>query len=163
VPHSRVYKAQGNPIIFISLALLHSGDATCNTPHIYRPTTGIRVLCLSKQPKPAENHLSLSHAPSMNHRATINNIVLPKSTARVSLGVQSDTKHRQLARQVGVVSFIKASSMAITFKNKITCIVDEEGTLHHIADLPEKKPSSRIPRKAGARLWTSPPLVARGR
>jgi hypothetical protein len=46
---------------------------------------------------------------------------------------------------------IKASSMAITFKNKITlrpramfhfgtisCIVDEEGTLHRIADPPEK-------------------------
>jgi hypothetical protein len=31
----------------------------------------------------------------MNHRATINNTVLPKSTARVSPSVRSDSKHRQ--------------------------------------------------------------------
>jgi hypothetical protein len=71
---------------------------------------------------------------------------------------------------------IKASSMAITFKNKITlrpgamfrfgtisCIVDKEGTLHRIADPPEKKPSSEILRGAGARLRTAPPLAARGK
>jgi hypothetical protein len=53
------------------------------------------------------------------------------------------------------VSLIKARSMAITFKNKITlllgamfyfgtisCIADKEGTLHRIVDPPEKKPSS---------------------
>jgi hypothetical protein len=64
--------------------------------------------------------------------------------------------------------------MAITFKNKITlhpgamfrfgtisCIADKEGTLHRIADPPEKKPSSRIPREARARLRTAPPPVAR--
>jgi hypothetical protein len=69
---------------------------------------------------------------------------------------------------------IKASSMAITFKNKITlrpgamfrfgtisCIADEEGTLQRIACLPEKNPSSRIPREAGARLRAAPPLTAR--
>jgi hypothetical protein len=74
------------------------------------------------------------------------------------------------------VSLIKASSMAITFKNKITlhpgamfcfgtisCVADEEGTLHRIEDLPEKKPSSGIPREAGARLQTAPPLAARGK
>jgi hypothetical protein len=32
--------------------------------------------------------------PSTNHRATISNTVLPKSTTRVSSGVRSDTKHR---------------------------------------------------------------------
>jgi hypothetical protein len=65
--------------------------------------------------------------------------------------VQSNSKHRQLARQVGGVSLIEASSMAITFKNKITlrpgamfhfgtisCIEDEEGTLHRVADPSEK-------------------------
>jgi hypothetical protein len=90
--------------------------------------------------------------------------------------VRSDTRHRQLARQVGGVSLIKASSMAITFKNKITlcpgamfrfgtisCIADEEGTLHRIADPPEKKPSSGISREAITRLWTAPPLAARGK
>jgi hypothetical protein len=112
----------------------------------------------------------------MNQRATISNTVLPKSTTRVSPGVQSDTRHRQLARQVGGVSLIKASSMAITFKNKITlrpgamfrfgtisCIADEEGTLHYIADPPKKKPSSGIPREAKARLRTATPPAARGK
>jgi hypothetical protein len=62
------------------------------------------------------------------------------------------------------VSLIQASSMAITFQHKIvfrlgsmfcfgtiTSIADEEGTLHRIADPPEKKPSSTISGKAGAR------------
>jgi hypothetical protein len=66
--------------------------------------------------------------------------------------VRSDPKHRQLARQVGGVSTIQASSMAVTFHSKITLrpgsifcfgtissIADEEGTLHHIADPPKKK------------------------
>jgi hypothetical protein len=62
--------------------------------------------------------------------------------------------------------------MAIVFKSKITlrpgamfcfgtisCIADKEGTLHHVADPPEKKPSSGIPREARARLWEAPPLA----
>jgi hypothetical protein len=66
--------------------------------------------------------------------------------------VRSDPKHRQLARQVGGVSTIQASSMVVTFYSKITLrprsvfcfgtissVVDEEGTLHRIADPPEKK------------------------
>jgi hypothetical protein len=66
--------------------------------------------------------------------------------------VRSDPKHRQLARQVGGVSTIQASSMAITFHNKITLrpgsvfcfgtissIADEDGTLHRIANPPKKK------------------------
>jgi hypothetical protein len=101
----------------------------------------------------------------MDHRATISNTILPKITTRVSLGVRSDARHRQLARQVGGVLLIKASSMAITLKNKITlclgamfcfgtisCIADEEGTLHHVVDPPEKKPSTGIPREVKARL-----------
>jgi hypothetical protein len=71
---------------------------------------------------------------------------------------------------------IKASSIAITFKNKITirpgamfrfgtisCIADEEWILHLVADPPEKKLSSGIPRKARARLRIVPPLAARGK
>jgi hypothetical protein len=90
--------------------------------------------------------------------------------------VRSDTRHRQLVRQVGGVSLIKVSSMAITFKNKITlspgamfrfgtisCITDKEGTLHRVADPPEKKPSSGILREARARLWIAPPLADRGK
>jgi hypothetical protein len=66
--------------------------------------------------------------------------------------VRSDPKHRQLARQVGGVSTIQASSMDVTFRSKITLrpgsvfcfgtissVADEEGTLHRIADPPEKK------------------------
>ena len=66
--------------------------------------------------------------------------------------MRSDPKHRQLARQVGGVSTIQASSMAVTFHSKIavrpgsifrfgtiSSIADEEGILHRIADLPEKK------------------------
>jgi hypothetical protein len=66
--------------------------------------------------------------------------------------VRSDPKHRQLARQVGGVSPIQDSSMAVTFHSKITLrpgsvfcfgtissIADEEGSLHHIADPPKKK------------------------
>jgi hypothetical protein len=54
--------------------------------------------------------------------------------------------------------------MAITFQNKIvlrpgsmfcfgtiSSVADEEGILHRIADLPEKKPSTTISRKAGAK------------
>jgi hypothetical protein len=41
--------------------------------------------------------------------------------------------------------------------------VDDEGTLHRVADPPEKKLPSRIPREAKARLRTAPPLTARGK
>jgi hypothetical protein len=77
--------------------------------------------------------------------------------------VRSDPKHQQLARQLWGVSLIQASSMAITFQHKIvlrpgsvfcfgtiSSVADEEGTLHRIADPPEKKPSSIISGKAGA-------------
>jgi hypothetical protein len=75
-----------------------------------------------------------------------------------------DPKHRQLACQVGGVSLIQASSMAITFQHKIilrpgsvfcfgtiSSVADEEGTLHRITDPPERKPSLTIFGKAGAK------------
>jgi hypothetical protein len=59
------------------------------------------------------------------------------------------------------VSLIQASSMAITFQHKIalhprsvfcfgtiSSVADKEGTLHRIADPPEKKPSLKISGKA---------------
>jgi hypothetical protein len=92
-------KPRGNPIIFISLALLHLGDTTCNTPHT-NPSQ--EVGCYTSQSGPnLQKIVSLSRAPSTNHRATINNIVLPKSTARVSLGVRSDSKRRHVGRIEG--------------------------------------------------------------
>ena len=76
--------------------------------------------------------------------------------------MRSDPKHRQLARQVGGVSTIQASSMVVTFHNKITLrpgsvfcfgtissVADEEGTLHRIADPPEKKSPPTNPENAG--------------
>jgi hypothetical protein len=75
--------------------------------------------------------------------------------------VRSGPKHRQLACQVGGVSLIQASSMAIVFQHKIVLrpgsvfcfrtisfVADEEGILHRIADPPEKKPSLKISEKA---------------
>jgi hypothetical protein len=68
------------------------------------------------------------------------------------------------------VSSIQASSMAVTFQHKIilrpgsmfcfgtiSSVADEEGTLHRIADLPERKPSSEISEKIGARQEKAQP------
>jgi hypothetical protein len=110
------------------------------------------VLRISKRPEPVNTVYCPSciwHEPfcySRRHRPT------PKTPRGAIPGVPSDPKHRQLARQVGGVSTIQASSMAVTFHNKITLrpgsifcfgaissIADEEGTLHRIADQPKKK------------------------
>jgi hypothetical protein len=68
------------------------------------------------------------------------------------------------------VSLIQASSMAITFQHKIilcpgsvfcfgtiSLVADEEGTLHRIAYLPERRPSSTLFEKAGARQEKAQP------
>jgi hypothetical protein len=74
------------------------------------------------------------------------------------------------------VSLIQASSMAITFQHKIvlrlgsvfcfgtiSSVADEEGTLHRIADPPERKPSSTISRKARAKQEKAQPPVLRAK
>jgi hypothetical protein len=79
--------------------------------------------------------------------------------------VRSDPKHRQLARQVGGVSTIQASSMAVTFHSKIivrpgstfcfgtiSSVADEEGILHRLADLPERKSPPTNSENAGKTL-----------
>ena len=79
--------------------------------------------------------------------------------------MRSDPKHRQLARQVGGVSTIQASSMAVTFHSKITMrpgstfcfgtissVADEEGILHRLADLPEQKSPPTNSENAGKTL-----------
>jgi hypothetical protein len=71
---------------------------------------------------------------------------------------------------------VKANSMAIVFKNKIalspgamfrfrtiSCIADKEGTLHRVADTPEKRPTSEIPREAEASPEATPLLAAQGK
>jgi hypothetical protein len=108
---------------------------------------------------------TVSHASSTNHRATVGNTVLLQKAPRgATSGARSDPKHRQLARPVGGVSLIQASSMSVTFQHKIALrlgsvlcfgtisfVADEEGTLPRIADLPERKPSLIISGKARAK------------
>jgi hypothetical protein len=110
------------------------------------------VLRVSNRPEPVNivhRPLCIWHEPfcySRRHRPT------PKTPRGATPGVRSDPKHRQLAHQVGGVSTIQASSMAVTFDSKITLrpgsvfcfgtissIADEEGTLHRIANPPKKK------------------------
>jgi hypothetical protein len=94
----------------------------------------------------------------------------PKVPREVTLGARSGPKHRQLARQVGDVSLIQASLMAIIFQHKIalrpgsvfcfgtiSSVVDKEGILHRIADPLEKKPSSKISKKAGMKQEIAQP------
>jgi hypothetical protein len=45
----------------------------------------------------------------------------------------------------------------------ISSVADEEGTLHHMADSPEKKLSSVIQRGARTKEWVVPPLAPRGK
>jgi hypothetical protein len=74
------------------------------------------------------------------------------------------------------VSLIQASSMTVTFQHKIALrpgsvfcfrtisfVADEEGTLHRIADLPERKPSSIISRKAETKQEIAQPLALRAK
>jgi 2-keto-4-pentenoate hydratase/2-oxohepta-3-ene-1,7-dioic acid hydratase in catechol pathway len=68
------------------------------------------------------------------------------------------------------VSLIQASSMDVTSQCKITLhpgsifcfgtissVADEKGTLHRIADPPEKKPSLEISEKVGTRQRKAQP------
>jgi hypothetical protein len=100
----------------------------------------------------------------------------PKAPRGVTPGARSGPKHRQLARQVGGMSLIQASLMAITFQHKITLrpgsmfcfgtissMADEEGILHRVADPPEKKPSSKISGKAGTKQELAQPPALRAK
>jgi hypothetical protein len=72
------------------------------------------------------------------------------------------------------VSSIQASSMVVTFQHKIilcpgsvfcfgtiSSVADEEGTLHRIADPPERKSSSKISEKIGAKQGKAQPPALR--
>jgi hypothetical protein len=71
---------------------------------------------------------------------------------------------------------IQASSMAVTFQYKIALrpgsifcfgtisfVVDEQGVLHRIADLPKKKPCSEITEKAETRQQIAQPPAPRAK
>jgi hypothetical protein len=135
------------------------------------------VLRISKWPEPVQDYLlSLMHLARTIELQSITPSYSKKAPQGATLGARSDPKHRQMARQVGGVSPIQASSMAITFQHKIilrlgsvfcfgtiSSMADEEGTLHRIADPPERKSSSTISRKAGAKQETAQPPVLRAK
>jgi hypothetical protein len=72
------------------------------------------MLRISKRHEPVVNHLSslvyLARTIELHSTA----LSYPKAPRGVTLGVRSGSKHRQLAHQVGGVSSIQASSMAVT-------------------------------------------------
>jgi hypothetical protein len=128
------------------------------------------VLCISTRPEPVKNCLlSLVHlARTIELQSTAPSY--PKAPRGVTPSVRSGSKHRQLARQVGDVSLIQASSMAVTSHCMITLrlgsvfcfrtilsVADERGILHRIADPPKKKLSLEVPRKAGTRQRIAQP------
>jgi hypothetical protein len=74
------------------------------------------------------------------------------------------------------VSLIQASSIAVTFQHKIvlrpgfvfyfgtiSSVADEEGTLHRIVDPPERKSSSKISGKIGAKQEKAQPPALRAK
>jgi hypothetical protein len=74
------------------------------------------------------------------------------------------------------VSLIQASSMAVTFQHRIvprpgsvlcfgtiSSVTDEEGTLHRIADPPERKYSSKISGKVEVKQEKAQPLALRAK
>jgi hypothetical protein len=122
------------------------------------------VLRISKRLEPVENHLSsLVHlARTIELQSTAPSY--PKAPRGPTPGVRSGSEHRQLARHVGGVSLIQASSMVVTSQCKIalrpgsvfcfgtiSSVADEKGLLHRIADPPEKKPSPEISEKVRTR------------
>jgi hypothetical protein len=135
------------------------------------------MLRISKRPEPVQDCLpSLMHLTRTIELQSVTPSYSKKAPQGATLGARSDPKHRQLARQVGGVSLIQASSMAITFQHKIilrpgsvfcfrtiSSVADKEGTLHRIADLPERKPSSTISGKVGAKQGKAQPPALRAK
>jgi hypothetical protein len=134
------------------------------------------VLLLSKRPEPIENCLSslLHLARTIELRSVTPSY--PKAPRGVTPGARPGPKHRKLTHQVGGVSLIQVSSMAITFQHKIALLsgsvfffgtissmADEEGILHHIADPPEKKPSSKISENVRTRQQIAQPPAPRAK
>jgi hypothetical protein len=129
------------------------------------------VLRISKRPEPVQNcPLSLVRLARTIELQSVTPSYSKKAPRGATLGAWSDPKHRQLARQVGGVSLIQASLMAITFQHKIvlrpgsvfcfgtiSSVADEEGSLHRIVDLPERKSSSKISGKVGAKQEKAQP------
>jgi hypothetical protein len=135
------------------------------------------VLRISKRPEPIQNcPLSLVHPTRTIELQSVTPSYSQKAPRGATPGAWSDPKHLQLAHQVGGVSLIQASSMAVTFQHKIvlcpgfvfcfgtiSSVADEEGTLHRIVDPPERKSSSKISGKIGAKQEKAQPPALRAR
>jgi hypothetical protein len=130
------------------------------------------VLRISTRPEPVENHMSSLVHPARTIELQSTTPSYPKAPRGVTPGVWSGSKHRQLASQVGCVSLIQASSMAVTSQCKIALcprsifcfgtilsVADEKGILHRIANPPKKKLSLEISREARTRQRTAQPHV----
>jgi hypothetical protein len=130
------------------------------------------VLCISKRSELVENRLPslVRLARTIELQSTTPSY--PKAPRGVTPAARLGSKHQQLARQVGGVSLIQASSMAVTSQCKIalrpgsilcfetiSSVADEKGILHRIADPPEKKPSSEISEKVITRQQRVQPIV----
>jgi hypothetical protein len=98
------------------------------------------------------------------HRVVVNDIVLLESIMCVTPCCAVGSQTLKLASQVGAMMLIYDDSMAIVFNIPVTfnvaeifffgslsCIVDQEGTLHHIADSFRKRSFLMVP-NAGAGL-----------
>jgi hypothetical protein len=78
-------RPRGTSIIFISLAPLYSGDTTCKHPTHTKPPQQVVYYA----PQAVRTYRKLPDSlflvpPGTNHRVTIYDTVLPKSTTRVS-------------------------------------------------------------------------------
>jgi hypothetical protein len=131
------------------------------------------VLCISKRPEPVHN----CPQPLVHLARTIELQSITPSYSKKHLEgqprVHSRTQNTDSWRQVGGVSSIQASSMAVTFQHKIilrpgsifcfgtiSSVANEKGTLHHLVDPPERKPSSEVSRKIrGRQEKVQPPAL----
>jgi hypothetical protein len=139
--HTVVYiRPRGYPIICvdhlpISLAFLHSGDLACNPPHIdpsqevgyYASLSGpnLQQIACPSLVRPARTIELQSIAPSY-----------PKAPQGVTLGVRSDSKHRQPLHALTIPSLHRR---------------------HRVASLapPRRRPSASPPQPPSV-AWSSP-------
>jgi hypothetical protein len=106
------------------------------------------VVCLSKRPEPVEN--CLSSLVRLARTIELQSVTpsYPKAPQGVTPGAQSGPKHRQLTRQVGGVSLIQASSMAIIFQHKIALYPESVFCFETISSVADEEGRKSFPRKS---------------
>jgi hypothetical protein len=159
----------------IHLSFLRIRESPCNSPYTVL-SPGRRVLRTPKRPEPVNHCLPSLMRLARTIELQLTTPTYSKSTLRGNPGCAVGPKPRQLARQVGGVSSIQASSMAITFLHKIvfrpgstfcfgtiSAVADEAGTLHRIADPTKRRSSSKISVKIGEKQEKAQPPMLRKR